>query len=235
MLRQERSKFEFIAFTLVELLVVIVIITVLASLLLPSLKKVTDFAKRTACLNNQKQLWLAANSYADAYRDIMPMSYYNDDAGNPARTWYMAFNEFLPGGNAYQDDWTAHRYSMLYICPARTNPSQYLTRNSVRITNYGYNIAYGYYNNFSFFAPVQRLRCPAMSRKVMLTDYYTTDDFANWNFCWGVYGLSLTDAVIHYSSYHVNTNNHLYMDGHAKSLNGYGMYEAYKERQYHGW
>jgi prepilin-type N-terminal cleavage/methylation domain-containing protein/prepilin-type processing-associated H-X9-DG protein len=67
-------------FTLLELLVVIAIIGTLAAILLPSLAKAREMARRSSCAQNLNQIGLALHIYAQEHDGILPWSGGNNNA-----------------------------------------------------------------------------------------------------------------------------------------------------------
>jgi len=77
------------AFSLIELLVVIVIVAILAALLFPTLARAKAKAHSAACLNNQKQIGLSFIVWAGDHGDQFPSTVDAEEGGSKGKltTW----------------------------------------------------------------------------------------------------------------------------------------------------
>lgn len=123
------------AFTLIELLVVISIIGLLMAILMPSLARVREQARRTVCSGHIRQFIFACHTYASSHDDFLPGGHSDDQLAQNEVTIMLAEdtrNELV----TLLDD------ERILECPSLTSP--FAEPGGWFIPGNGYLIGYNY-------------------------------------------------------------------------------------------
>jgi len=118
---------------LIELLVVISIIAILASLLLPALSRGREMARRTVCINNLRQIAGAAHMYASDFGGALP--YGTEKRSPPTYTKGLAMNwehrlgpytgvDFKPSNISSDSGFPANTPIPVWKCPTDISLAQ---------------------------------------------------------------------------------------------------------------
>ncbi|MDR2114780.1 MAG: DUF1559 domain-containing protein [Planctomycetaceae bacterium] len=124
------------AFTLVELLVVIVIVAVLLGLLLPAVQAARATARKLQCTNNMKQIGLAAHYYHNLYDQFPPSKWgVYDISDSRIKHHILSFllpfleqqplHEQIDFGKHWFDNEATKIRLPVYLCPESPKQFQY--------------------------------------------------------------------------------------------------------------
>lgn len=119
-------------FTILELLLVIAVIVILASLLLPALKRAKESAKQISCSSQLRQFGYAVSSYVSSNSEWLPYSTTNGKLWDYLLMPDLNYNSTLAEANQIR------QYS-LFHCPAGSSENYF---NAVQYRSRGY--AYNY-------------------------------------------------------------------------------------------
>ncbi len=157
---------------MIELLVVIAIIAILAAILFPVFAKAKESARRSACLNNLKQLGVGVRMYMDDFSGKYPGTKDYVRGDQYFALWIGRISKYVRSDKAFQCPDAVQQFSTTI-----TNPYTH-TSQTVK-TSYSYNEYLQYQTPHYPFATESAVRSTIAT--AMIADGYKHCLFHDWN------------------------------------------------------
>ena len=219
------------AFTLIELIVVIAIISLLITLVLPGLTAARSSAFNTICQSNMKQLFVGTYAHTQDYEDRLPyFGFMTGQAGYPKASWWAE----------QVGDAMGVLEAGIFKCPADLKRTKVTLRPRLRSGGRRIRVDMSYRSSCDLVEPVKNQTSLYVARKItswkkparalmlvegMKNDVTTPErECVRWKDDLGNFGATgfgskqLRHVFLYSWKRHFDLSNFLFIDGHLEAL-----------------
>lgn len=224
------------AFTLIELLIVIVIIAILASFILVALSKAQEEGRRIKCISNQRNITLAFQGFIDDNNDLFPNTDYEACDGNKL-LWVSGYlnhfscktdstNTLLLTEPRYAQLAEYLREAKVYKCPSdrkryvvtiSREDNELVSRTTTisKARSYSLNWHLGWVKSQYGTQPLVIFN--KMNEISSPSSIFSFIDVNSDSICWSFFGVTKNDIFMYPAIYHNGAANISFLDGHMIS------------------